>query len=271
MSAEAQPLVEPDAEQMLAHVQHLFGGWLDGCHDGKVELAWTDPRDGKLSHAGIFGIDELDELVEQARQQNRIPGCNIYVGAALRKPDIPPFGRCTDADFFALAGVLRRHRRRRARCGARALPPGRRAADGGRRHRPTCRTTRAQLLWRLETPERDPDLCRAAESGARACARRRSVPSSIPAACCVSAEAIAWPMKPGRIARAHRISAAQRRRPAARLSRRPASEGVPAGGGEGRSRPAATLNIGGESTASRSKSASRGFAPAITGTTTWSG
>jgi hypothetical protein len=87
---------------MRQHLEHLFGGYLDGCHEGKIELAWCDGRDGKLKHAAIFGTDQLDELVERAIQANRIPGQNVYIGQALRKPDIPPFGRCTDADFFAL-------------------------------------------------------------------------------------------------------------------------------------------------------------------------
>jgi hypothetical protein len=104
MSTETtvRPLVEPSAEQMLAHTQHLFGGFLDGCHDGKVEMAWTDAGDGKLRHAASFGTDQLDELVERALRQNRVPGQNVYIGAALRKLDIPPFGRCTDSDFLAL-------------------------------------------------------------------------------------------------------------------------------------------------------------------------
>ena len=32
---------KPNPDQMLAHLQHLFGGFLDGVHDGLVELAWT--------------------------------------------------------------------------------------------------------------------------------------------------------------------------------------------------------------------------------------
>jgi hypothetical protein len=95
-------MIEPCPEQMRQHLEHLFGGYLDACHEGKIELAWCDGRDGKLKHAAIFGTDQLDELVERAIQANRIPGQNVYIGQALRKPDIPPFGRCTDADFFAL-------------------------------------------------------------------------------------------------------------------------------------------------------------------------
>jgi hypothetical protein len=190
-------LVEPDAEQMLAHCQHLFGEWLDGCHDGKVELAWTDPRDGKLSHAAIFGTDQLDELVTQALERNRIEGCNVYIGQALRKPDIPPFGRCKDEDFFALTACYvdldddvrdaARETYRRAGC-----PPTAVVVTGRHPH------TRCQLLWRLETPERDPDLCRAQNLAlARALAGDPTVVN--PGRVLRLGGSIAWPVKPGRI------------------------------------------------------------------------
>ena len=31
--SNVQPMIEPDADQMLAHLEHLFGGDLDGCHE----------------------------------------------------------------------------------------------------------------------------------------------------------------------------------------------------------------------------------------------
>ena len=39
-----QPIVKPNTDAMLAHLDHLFGGYLDGYHDGLIELAWTDTR-----------------------------------------------------------------------------------------------------------------------------------------------------------------------------------------------------------------------------------
>ena len=92
-------------------------------------------------------------------RENRVPGQNVYIGQALRKPDIPPFGRCTDADFFALSAyyvdidddVLKAARERYRQAGC---PPTAVVVTGRQPH------TRAQMLWRLETPERDADLCR---------------------------------------------------------------------------------------------------------------
>jgi hypothetical protein len=192
-----QPLIEPDAAQMFCHLEHLFGGYLDGCHEGKVELAWTDGRDRKLRHAAIFGTDEIDVLVERAVQANRIPGQNVYIGQALRKPDIPPFGRCTDADFFALTACYvdldddvlsaARERYRQAGC-----PPTAVVVTGRHPH------TRAQMLWRQEIPERDADLCRQ-QNLAIAQALGGDTTVVNPSRVLRLGGSIAWPAKPGRV------------------------------------------------------------------------
>jgi AAA domain len=197
VSDNVHPIVEPDAGQMLRHVQHLFGGDLDGCHEGKIELAWTDGRDGRLRHADLFGTDQLEELVERAARENRIPGQNVYVGQALRKPDIAPFGRCSDDDFFALtalyadldddviatARISYRHR---------GCPPTGVVVTGRHPH------VRAQMLWRLETPERDPEICRRQN---RALADALGGDPSVvnPGRVMRLGGSIAWPVKPDRI------------------------------------------------------------------------
>jgi hypothetical protein len=192
MSTEMVPLVEPDAEGMLAHCHHLFGE----CLDGRIELAWTDATHGKLRHAKLFGIDELDELVTQALEVNRA-GSNVYVGAALRKSDAPD-GRCTDTHFLALpafycdidaAGALETARElyRRAGC-----PPTASVVTGRHPH------TRCQLFWRLETPERDPEAARRQNL---ALARTLGGDISVinPGRVLRLGGSIAWPLKPGRI------------------------------------------------------------------------
>jgi hypothetical protein len=197
VSDNVHPIVEPDAAQMLRHVQHLFGGDLDGCHEGKVELAWTDGRDGRLRHADLFGTDQLEDLVERAARENRIPGQNVYVGQALRKPDIAPCGRCSDDDFFALtafyadldddviatARISYRHR---------GCPPTGVVVTGRHPH------VRAQMLWRLETPERDPEICRRQN---RALADALGGDPSVvnPGRVMRLGGSVAWPVKPDRI------------------------------------------------------------------------
>jgi hypothetical protein len=34
----------PNIDAMREHLEHMFGGYLDGYHDGKIELAWTDSQ-----------------------------------------------------------------------------------------------------------------------------------------------------------------------------------------------------------------------------------
>lgn len=195
--SNVQPMIEPDPRQMLSHLEHLFGGDLDGCHEGRVELAWTDSEDGRLKHAAIFGTDELEELVDRASSENRVPGQNVYVGQALRKGDIPPFGRCNDDDFLALtafyvdldddviatARVSYRHR---------GCPPTAVVVTGRHPH------VRAQMLWRQETPERDAQVCRR-QNRALAAALGGDPTVVNPSRVLRLGGSIAWPTKPGRV------------------------------------------------------------------------
>jgi hypothetical protein len=196
-TSNVQPMIEPDAEQMRRHVAHLFEGFLDGCHEGRIELAWTDGADGRLRHAAIFGTDELDQLVAHAVTENRKPGQNVYIGQALRKPGIPPFGRCKDEDFFALtafyvdidddvtatATVNYRHR---------GCPPTAVVVTGRQPH------VRAQMLWRVDRPERD---AQAARMQNLALAEALGGDTSVVNASRVMrlGGSIAWPLKQGRV------------------------------------------------------------------------
>ena len=250
--AVVQPMIEPDADQTLRHVEHLFGGYLDGCHEGKIELAWCDGKDGKLRHAATFGTDELDELVERAVKENRAPGQNVYVGQALRKPDIPPFGRCTDNDFFALTAfyvdldddVLASARGcyRQADCSPTAV-----VVTGRQPH------TRAQMLWRLEIPERDADLCRR-QNLALADALGGDTSVVNPSRVLRLGGSIAWPAKPGRVLERTEFHLFADGRPKVyvdgQLARafppKPAASATPADGMEPSSAPKPDLKIGSE-------------------------
>lgn len=196
-TSNVQPMIEPDPEQMRRHVGHLFEGWLDGCHEGQIELAWTDGVDGRLRHAEQLGADQLDELVERAVAENRKPGQNVYIGQALRKPDTPRFGRCKDTDFFAAtscytdidddvtatAASSYRHR---------GCPPTAVVITGRHPH------IRAQMIWRLEAPERDPVVCRQQNLAlAEALGGDTSVVN--PSRVLRLGGSIAWPVKQGRV------------------------------------------------------------------------
>ncbi len=195
-----QRLFAPDTAAMLAHVEHLFGGYLDGCHEGLVELAWTDTNADasgryRLNHARLFGTDKLDELVEEAARLNAQQNCNVYVGAALRHPDTAPFARGQDRDAWALT------------CGYVDLDTAEaatKAKDIYGEAKPTLAVVtgraphmRAQLWWRLEEPITDstqwPGLLRgiAAKLGGDPTVTNPSRVMRL-------AGSIAWPVKTGR-------------------------------------------------------------------------
>jgi Protein of unknown function (DUF3987) len=190
----------PNADAMRQHLEHQFGGYLDGCHDGLIELAWTDTRPDKngrypLRHALMFGTDQIEELVDKAVQLNSQPICNVYVGAALRKPGTFPGARASREDVLALTT-----------CYADLDEPGAAATvkDKCVHAKPTlvvvtgCHPhTRAQIWWRLSEPITDPRLAEALLKGmAHALGGDTSVTD--PPRVMRLAGTIAWPVKAGR-------------------------------------------------------------------------
>ena len=95
LSQHVHPELRPSKKLILLHLEHLFGGDLDGKHEGMIELAWTTTKatkDGRypVKFGMLFGTDQLDELADKALELNATPMCNVYVGAAPRRPDTKP-------------------------------------------------------------------------------------------------------------------------------------------------------------------------------------
>ena len=65
--------MKPDPEIMDRFLSHLFGNELRG----RVELAWRDPADGKLRHAQLFRLDDLDALIAKAVEVNSPWSANV--------------------------------------------------------------------------------------------------------------------------------------------------------------------------------------------------
>ena len=162
----------PNAAAMRAHLEHLFGGYLDGFHDGLIELAWTDTRPDKngryaLRHAAMFGTDQIEELIEKAVQLNSQPMCNVYVGAALRKPGTFPGARASREDVLALTASYCRPGRAR-RCGDGKGQVWARQADNGRGDRPLPAPAGANVVAAHRADHRQGGLAGAAQGhGAR--------------------------------------------------------------------------------------------------------
>ncbi len=110
--AEPQPLLAPNSVDMRAHIEHVFSGFLDGHHDGRIELAWTDAKPDAggryaLRHGETYALDDdsIDLLIARAVEVNSKPRANVYIGGTLRRPEIAPFGRCSDEEYYATSAV----------------------------------------------------------------------------------------------------------------------------------------------------------------------
>jgi hypothetical protein len=200
MNAVVQPLFAPIVDTMRAHVEHLFGGYLDGCHDGLIELAWTDTQPDaagryRLKNARLFGTDQIEELVSEASRLNLQPMCNVYIGAALRKPTTAPFGRAVDADAYALTAAYVDLDDEGAATAAKDIygkaKPTFIVVTGRAPH------TRAQMWWRLDEPLTDPEQWPALLRGMAAAMRADSTVTN-PSRVMRLAGSVAWPVKDGR-------------------------------------------------------------------------
>lgn len=191
-----QPSLKPNTELMRKHLEHLFLGYLDGCHDGLIEIAWTDTADGKLRHARLFGTDQIEDAIACAAEQNAIRGQNVYFGAALRKKDVADNHRAADEDILALtayyvdiddAVAARTYEEKYKDC-----PPTCVVVTGSTPH------PRLQLWWRLEDADCDLDRARGQNAAlAAAFGGDRAVVN--PSRVMRLAGSIAWPAKPGRV------------------------------------------------------------------------
>ncbi|TJW14936.1 MAG: DUF3987 domain-containing protein [Mesorhizobium sp.] len=197
MNTEPKSELQPDRVAMRRHLEHLFGGYLDGAQDGLVEIAWTGPG-GEIAHARLFGTDELDDATEFAAAVNVGDGCSVYVGMALRKPTTRRNWRAGENDFLAATTVWADFDEDDAvhaaaqKCRATLMPTF--AISTGRHPH-----QRIQLFWRLsETIAETGDLRRILTAMARTLDGDPKVAD--PARVMRLAGSIAWPHKQGRIA-----------------------------------------------------------------------
>lgn len=163
-----QPILKPDKIEMLAHVEHLFGGYLDGYQDGLIELAWsaTTPNSKggyPVTSGRMFTTDQIEELVDEAFRLNSQPMCNVYIGAWLRRPDCEPNKRSEDKDAWVMTAAYADLDDEGATAKAKdiygKIKPTWITMTGTKPH------NRAQLWWKLEDPITDHERGRAIISG----------------------------------------------------------------------------------------------------------
>jgi hypothetical protein len=202
------PIMEPDADAIRRHLATVFAG-----AEGLVELSWTDARTGALACAELFDAGDLEALAMRAVAINRQPGCNVYVGAALRRSDAARGRRARDEDFATApcawadvdADVVGAAV---ARAKAACLPPTMTVVTGRHPH------LRAQMWWRLEEPCRDAAELRIL-NGALASALGGDPTVVNPSRVLRLGGSVAWPTKPGRVLERTEVHIPQDGRPRA--------------------------------------------------------
>ncbi len=185
--------MEPTPEIMDRFLSHIFGNELRGL----VELAWRDPQDGKLRHAQLFRLDDLDALIRKAVEVNSQEGVNAYIGAAIRRPEIAPFARTNDDDFLCAPAYwadlddAEAVKTAKEKCGP--APANLGVITGHIPH------PRAQLWWRCEESITDAKELRETNAAiARALGGDPAVVN--PGRIMRLPGSIAWPVKSGRVA-----------------------------------------------------------------------
>ena len=206
MVAPVNDLV-PDRAAMIAHLEHLFGGFIEDA-DGLIEIAWTadkpHPVNGKyaLQHTRLFGTDQIEEAADFAVEINSQPMRNVYVGGALRKPETPHHGRTSDDDVLATTAVWAdldsEDSARSAKVNYSDLKPTFIVMTGTHPH------NRVQCWWKLSENITDPARLRNLLSGI---AHRMGGDTSVvnPSRVMRLAGTIAWPQKEGRVTELTRV------------------------------------------------------------------
>ena len=186
------PILSPDTEAMGAHLQLLFGR----ATEGKIEVTGLGP-DRKV-RTRFFSVDKTDAAVEFGALINRDPGCNVYVGAALRRDDVFPGRAADDGDFLKTYVVWadaddddQVTSARETYHTLQVVPPV--VVVTGR-----TPSRRAQMWWPLENPISDIDALRGLLRGVAATL------STDPKVCTGKqlmrlGGSLAWPKKDGRV------------------------------------------------------------------------
>lgn len=186
--------MKPNKDAIRHHLTFLFE--TSEYDDGQIEIAYTASNNGAPSRSEYFQTNEINKATDCIYKLNANEGVNVYVGASLRNPDTPPFGRSNANDFYCVtslwadldeAGTVEASKELYKDC-----PPSLVVVTGRHPH------TRSQYWWKLEEPHLDIEETR--ETLAGLCeALNGDVKVVDPARIMRVGGTIAWPKKEGRI------------------------------------------------------------------------
>lgn len=184
--------IQPNRAAILDHLQFLFGDQSDGL----IEIAYTPQASSAVSSAKFFKATELEKAADFAANQNAKEGSNVYVGAALRKPDTAPFGRTNNDDYYKATALWcdldDAEAAMTAKDKYKDLPPSFVVVTG--RHP----NLRAQVWWKLDSPQEKKEEHKKAL--ANVCAVLNGDKAVVdPIRVMRLGGTVAWPKKDGRI------------------------------------------------------------------------
>lgn len=188
-------LIQPNRAQIKEHLEALFKD-STGYDDGKIEIAYTGVHVKALNNALYFDVTDIDGAVDCVVEKNSTPGVNTYVGAAIRSPDCPPFGRSSSDDYYAApyiwADIDDQEAAEAVKENYEGLPPSIVVVTGRHPH------TRAQLWWRMDEAIQDPKETKELLSGLKHA--MHGDPAVVdPARVMRVGGSVAWPKKEGRV------------------------------------------------------------------------
>jgi len=154
------PTLRPDLDAMSAFLEVIFG---DVMTDGMIEIAYTLPDSKAPKQARMFPVADFDAAAAFAARINEKPGQNVYVGPALRRPDMEN-QRSADKDIIQMPvlfadfdedGSAEKARDRLKDAGLLAPLT---TITGRHPH------TRAHFYWKLDDPIADQGVFKATQS-----------------------------------------------------------------------------------------------------------
>lgn len=193
MDNTATKLFKPDAALIRQHLEFITKGMAD-YQDGRIEIAYGDAQNvPKL--ANTFEAAEIDQAAAFALEKNA-QGRNVYIVGSYLNPDLPPFGRSSDTDFYASSVLwcdIDRHiEPQELRTAYAALPPSLVVVTGRQPH------IRTHLWWKLQEPITDADTLREALEGVQTRLGGDRAVKNVTSLMRLGGT-VAWPKKSGRV------------------------------------------------------------------------
>jgi len=188
MTAQEREIVmKPNTDDIRKHLTALFDGMGD-YDDGRIEISI-------LNQSETFERTDIDAAIAKAVQWNE-QGKNVYTVGSLLDPDVAPFGRSSDTDFYATSVIWcdidREFDPAQLKGAYSKCPPTMSVITGRTPH------TRAHLWWKLSETCTDAAKVRLALTGIQQALGGDAAVKNVASLMRIGGS-VAWPKKDGRV------------------------------------------------------------------------